>query len=124
MTEKEAQEVLKEFYDARPDELSGKAKGLFDAIMKIADRRDEVEYEYYRDTHILQNRLDLANAKNIEKDKIIDLMAEYISKLTDCPFEKEKKYLDCEEMCDVRNDLECWKVYFERKAKELDNEKN
>lgn len=69
-------------------------------------------------------KTEVANAKNIEKDKIIDLMAEYISKLTDCPFEKEKKYLNCEEMCDVRNDFECWKVYFEKKAKELDNEKN
>lgn len=124
MTEKEAQEVLKEFYNAKPNELSEEARKLFDAIMKIADRRDEIEKEYNRDTHILQNRLDLANAKNIEKDKIIDLMAEYISKLTDCPFESEKKYLNCEEMCDVRTDTECWKTYFERKVKELNNEKN
>lgn len=124
MNEKEAQKVLKEFYNAKPNELKGETKRLFDAIMKIADRRDEIEQKYDKDTHILQNRLDLANAKNIEKDKIIDLMAKYISKLTDCPFEKEKKYLNCEEMCDVRNDFECWKVYFEKKAKELDNERN
>ena len=30
-----------------------------------------------------------------EKDKIIDLTAEYISNITDCPFESEGKYLDC-----------------------------
>ena len=57
-----------------------------------------------------------------EKDKIIDLMAEYISNMTDCPFESEGKYLDCERMCDVRTDRECWKQYFENKAKELLNE--
>lgn len=52
------------------------------------------------------------------KDKIIDLMAEYISNITDCPFEKERKYLDCERMGDVRTDKECWKQYFKNKAKE------
>lgn len=56
-----------------------------------------------------------------EKDKIIDLTAEYISNITDCPFESEGKYLDCEKMCDVRTDKECWKQYFENKAKELLN---
>lgn len=54
-----------------------------------------------------------------EKDKIIDLMTEYISNMTDCPFESEGKYLDCERMCDVRTDQECWKQYFENKAKEV-----
>lgn len=54
-----------------------------------------------------------------EQDKIIDLMAEYISNITDCPFESEGKYLDCEKMCDVRTDKECWKQYFENKAKEV-----
>ena len=57
--------------------------------------------------------------ENEKKDKIIDLMAEYISKLTDCPFENEKEYLDCEKMCDIRTDKECWKQYFENKVKEV-----
>lgn len=64
--------------------------------------------------HKLKEELD-------QKEKIIDLMAEYISKLTDCPFENEKEYLDCEKMCDVRIDEECWKQYFENKAKEILN---
>ena len=54
-----------------------------------------------------------------EKDKIIDLRAEYISNITDCPFEIERKYIDCEKMCDVRTDKECWKQYFENKSKEV-----
>ena len=56
-----------------------------------------------------------------EKDKIIDLMLDYISNVTDCPFESERKYLDCERMCGIRTDKECWKQYFENKAKELIN---
>lgn len=87
----------------------------------LSNQCHKLKEEYDRDTHILQNQLDLANAKNIKKGKIIDLMAEYISKLTDCPFENEKEYLDCEKMCDVRIDEECWKQYFENKAKEILN---
>lgn len=79
MTEKEAQKVLDELQRVRPEKLNGEAKRLFEAIMKIADERDKIKQEYDRDTHILQNQLDLANAKNIEKDKIIDLMSEQLT---------------------------------------------
>ena len=50
---------------------------------------------------LLQNQLDLANAKNIEKDKIIDLMSEKI-------FEEGIVWENKEEV----------KQYFENKAKE------
>ena len=118
MTNEQAQQVLDEMQGVRPEVLNGEAKRLFEAIMKIANERDKIKQEYNRDTHILQNQLDSANAKNIEKDKMIDLMLEYISNITDCPFENERKYLDCERMCDVRTDKECWKQYFKDKANE------
>ncbi len=79
MTNEQAQKVLDELQWVRPEKLNGEAKRLFEAIMKIADERDKIEQEYDRDTHILQNQLDLANAKKIEKDKIIDLMAEQLT---------------------------------------------
>lgn len=79
MTEKEAQQVLDELNEIKPEQLEGNAKRLFEAIMKISDERDKIKQEYDRDTHILQNQLDLADAKNIEKDKIIDLMAEQLT---------------------------------------------
>lgn len=63
MTNEEAQKVLDEWQGVRPECLEGEAKKLFEAIMKIADERDKIEQEYDRDTHILQNQLDLANAK-------------------------------------------------------------
>ena len=79
MTGEEAQKVLDELNTVRIEVLNDKAKRLFEAIMKIADERDKIKQEYDRDTHILQNQLDLANAKNIEKDKIIDLMSEQLT---------------------------------------------
>ena len=101
MTEEEAQKVLDELNTVRIEALTDEAKKLFEAIMKIADDRDKIEQEYDRDTHILQNQLDLANAKNIEKDKIIDLMSEKI-------FEEGIVWENKEEV----------KQYFENKAKE------
>ena len=38
MTNKEAEKVLKELEDVRPEKLNDKAKRLFEAIMKIAER--------------------------------------------------------------------------------------
>lgn len=99
MTEKEAQQVLDELNTVRPEMLNDEAKKLYEAIMKIANERDKIKQEYNRDTHILQNQLDLADAKNIEKDKIIDLMSEQLtSPIHDKSWVKE---------------------YYERKAKEV-----
>ena len=42
MNEKEAQKVLDELQGVRPEMLNKKAKRLFEAIMKIADERDEL----------------------------------------------------------------------------------
>ncbi len=56
-----------------------------------------------------------------EKDKIIDLMAEEISKsiINTCPFVDYDYDLDCENKC---NDdyKECWKQYFANKVKEVE----
>ena len=105
MTKEQAQQMLDELNEARLDKpFEGNAKSLFEAIMKIADERDELKkkvkarniginslmqsrkkwknryykirkqlkQKYDRDTHILQNQLDLANAENIKKDKQIE----------------------------------------------------
>ena len=134
MTNEQAQKVLDELQGVRPEKLNGEAKRLFEAIMKIADERDKLKKHNDDLLRKLRNRV--KEVKKLEKyslykeefsklnkqlqnkDKIIDLMLEYISNITDCPFENEKKYLDCERMCDVRTDKECWKQYFENKAKE------
>lgn len=55
-----------------------------------------------------------------EKDKIIDLMAnEIANNITNtCPLEDYNYDLDCENKCND-NYKECWKQYFENKAKEI-----
>ena len=119
MTNEQAQKVLDELNTVRIEVLNDEAKRLFEAIMKIADERDKIKQEYDKDTHILQNQLDLANAKNIEKDKIIDLMAnsiaandsnlcQYLDITTKCKYYAGENGKICDE---------CIKQYFERQAK-------
>lgn len=45
MTNEQAQKVLDELQRVRPEKLNGEAKKLFEAIMKIADERDELKKE-------------------------------------------------------------------------------
>ena len=101
MTQEQAQKVLDKFQGVRPKMLNGEAKRLFEAIMKIADERDELK------------------KKAEEQDKIIDLMLEEISELSTCPLEDYNYDLDCENKCND-NYKECWKQYFENKAKEVE----
>ena len=158
MTNEQAQKVLDELQGVRPEILNNEAKRLFEAIMKIADERDELKnevrerdkginslmqsrkkwkYRYYKtkkenkdlqksEQQIYDDYQDIGKIafeysdKIEQQNKIIDLMAEYISNIRDCPFENEGKYLDCEKMCDIRTDVECWKQYFANKAKEVE----
>lgn len=46
MTTEQAQKVLDELQGVRPDKLTGEAKQLFEAIMKIADDRDKLKEEF------------------------------------------------------------------------------
>lgn len=57
----EAQKVLDELKEVRPEKLNGDAKRLFEAIMKIADERDEL---------LKERQL---------KNKVIELMAEHLT---------------------------------------------
>lgn len=54
-----------------------------------------------------------------EKDKIIDLLLDEIANniVNTCPLEDYNYDLDCENKCND-NYKECWKQYFENKAKE------
>lgn len=47
-------------------------------ILKKSKNIEELKQKYNKDTHTLQNQLDIANADRIEKDKIIDLMENYM----------------------------------------------
>ena len=103
MTNEEAQKVLDEWQGVRPECLEGEAKKLFEAIMKIADERDNLKEEVD------------------QKEKIIDLMAnhiatndsnlcQYLDMTTKCKYYAGENGKICDE---------CIKQYFENKAKEI-----
>lgn len=46
MNSKEVEKVLEELQEVRPEMLTGEAKRLFEAIMKIADERDYYKNKY------------------------------------------------------------------------------
>jgi hypothetical protein len=105
MTNEEAQKVLDEWQGVRPECLEGEAKKLFEAIMKIADERDNLKEEVD------------------QKEKIIDLMAnhiatndsnlcQYLDMTTKCKYYAGENGKICDE---------CIKQYFENKAKEILN---
>lgn len=114
MTNEQAQKILDEMQGVEPSKLNDEAKKLFEAIMKIADERDKIKQEYDKNRHILQNQLDLANADNIKKDKIIDLMTEEISKNV-IPHHNHKIFNTKED----NKAKDYWKEYFESKVEEL-----
>ena len=124
MTKEQVKNVLDELQTMKPEMLDDEAKRLFEAIMKIADERDKTKQEYDRDTHILQNQLDLVNVKILEQNKIIDLMAK---KINEAYFEQDDFELWFDKIIGVQEEMEyeylvpIVKQYFQNKAKELIN---
>lgn len=89
MSNEEAQKVLNELQRVRPEMLNGEAKRLFEAIMKIADQRDEIKKTCYA-------------------------MAEYIAKLD--IDENICKHIKCGEGDKEREEcIECVINYFKNK---------
>ena len=101
MTKEQVQKVLDKLQGVRPEMLNGEAKRLFEAIMKIADERDNLYLEIQ------------------EKEKLINTLVDYIAK-EDIDEEvcKHIKCVDNEEEKDCR---ECVKKFFESKIKESEN---
>ena len=117
MTNEQAQKVLDELQEVRPEKLNNEAKRLFEAIMSIADERDKLKKHNDDLLRKLRNRVkevkklqkyslykeefSRLNQQLQSKDKIIDLMSEKI-------FEEGIVWENKEEV----------KQYFENKAKE------
>lgn len=81
MTEKEIQEILDELNTVRPEKLNENAKRLFEAVMQIADERDD-----------LQQRLD-KGIKFLKQNAIID---EDVEQFCD-----DLRYDDCKKLLDI-----------------------
>lgn len=97
---KEPQKILEELLGSKPEELTGEAKRLFEAIMKIADERDELLKERQADKEkIKELEADNYECNNIIRDyiedlklktKTIDLMAEQLK----TPINSKKDVID------------------------------
>ena len=74
MDNKEVEKVLEELQEVRPEKLTGEAKRLFEAMMKIADERDSVKADLYEANNRISDLMNIID----ERDKIIDLMAKDI----------------------------------------------
>lgn len=75
MDNKEVEKVLEELQEVRPEKLTGEAKRLFEAIMKIADRKDEAEADLYEANNRIADLLLILG----DRDRIIDKMAEQLA---------------------------------------------
>ena len=129
MTEKEAQEVLDELNEIKPEQLEGNSKRLFEAIMQIADERDEAckdikkkdkQIEKYQNMLVTNDMLHVIECEN--KNKIIDLMAEFLNKRSWREHQLKNDTCYCSKIEYGADDCkDCIKQYFENKAKELIN---
>ena len=75
------EELIEELTKVRPDELSTEGLKLFNKINEIIDRNKELEEKWDKDTHKLQNDLDLANADKINNYIPVSLVEEKIEEL-------------------------------------------
>ena len=71
----EIKEILNELKNVRQEQLIGEIKRLFEAIMKIADEKDELLKERQADKEKIK---ELESDKEI-KDKTIKLMSEHLT---------------------------------------------
>lgn len=84
---------------------------------RVLKENEELKAKYDKDTHTLQNQLDIANADRVGKDKIIDLMANFMNKRS----WKEHQVKDdicfcCKIEYSSEECVKCIKQYFKKKV--------
>lgn len=93
---------------------------LIEKQQKALEQKDkeiqELKEKWNKDTHTLQNQLDLANADRVEKDKIIKAMAKYINS-TDKDEDVCRETGDTFNCAEYRNCEECIIEFFKKKAR-------
>lgn len=100
MTKEQTEKVLKELQGVRPAELKGETKTLFEAIMAIADERDELKVRVK------------------EQEKLINELAIFIS--NEDIDEEICKHIKCVDNEEEMNCIECVKNFFINKIKQED----
>ena len=98
MTNEQAQKVLDELQWVRPEKLNGEAKRLFEAIMKIADERDELkeELEMLKDIKEIAERVLLTEEewKEIKEKNIYNVIKKDTHKLIKQYFENKAREVE------------------------------
>ena len=121
-TIKEQIEKIKEYLDfgllySEYLDFANAVEGVEKALEQKDKEIAELKAKYDKDTHTLQNQLDVANADRVEKDKIIDVIVqeyEYkagidVKNFCEVEMKKDKCIQDCR--C-------CIKHFFEKKVSE------
>lgn len=110
-------------YDGEAEYLR-EEKMYIDTVLNIITKQQKENEELRKGQNsLMQSRKkwkDRYYKLKAKSKKIIDLMAEYISNIQDCPLENCGVDLDCENRCDNDEEVikQCWKIYFESKSKE------
>ena len=101
MTKEQVQQVLDELNEVKPEKLEGNSKRLFEAIMSITDERDELRQK----------------VKEINKG--INSLMQSRKKWKYRYYKMKNKNKDLQKSVEQIYDdyQECWKQYFENKAK-------
>ena len=87
------------------------------SVDRLTDEQEEREkYVHGLEEKALDNIV-TTDKENIQLKKQINLMAEYIADISDCPLENCDTDLDCENRCNADIEKECWIKYFEGKVK-------
>ena len=83
MTKEQAQKVLDEMQGVRPELLDNEAKKLFEAIMKIADERDDLKKELKKKDDKIEKYINILATNDMlhvkeceEKDEKIEKLEE------------------------------------------------
>ena len=101
------EKLIEELTKVRPDELSKEGLKLFEYINEIIDRNKELEEKWDKDTHTLQNALDLANADKINNYTPNSKIKEKIEEI-----DKEIEYQKLYGNVSKREELETKKEHF------------
>ena len=124
MTKEQAQKVLDEMQGVRPELLDKEAKKLFEAIMKIADERDDLKKELKKKDDKIEKYINILATNDMlhvkeceEKDQIIEQMTYYIMNLD--IDEDICKRVNCDTNSGELDCKNCIKQYFKNKVKEL-----
>ena len=98
----------------------GEARTILNLIKNLQKENEELEKKD-KDTHKLQELLDISDAKNVNKDKIINELEDIFYNYQLCEYElTDCRYRKCEYIADdeIPPCKECIKQYFERKLEE------